>query len=88
MTHYAERDIMELDEDGDYYCRHVQAMTAEELHCKSDIAAELAYRDSEIDRLTWELASSRVLLGVAGEHIIELTSQLELVDDMINNNPH
>lgn len=48
---YAERDVIQLDRDGNYYCRHVRAMTAEGLHSKSDIAAELAWRDREIDRL-------------------------------------
>lgn len=48
--HYAERDIIELDERGNYYSEHVQAMTAEGLHGKSDIAAELAHRDSVIDQ--------------------------------------
>lgn len=42
---------MQLDEDGGYYYRHVHAMTKEDLHCKSDIAAELAWRDREIDTL-------------------------------------
>ena len=45
---YAERDVIAL---GDYYIRHVSAMTSEGLHFKSDIAAELAWRDAEIDRL-------------------------------------
>ena len=48
---YADRDPMELDLAGGYYCRHVNAMTAEGLHAKSDIAGELAYRDHLIDRL-------------------------------------
>lgn len=51
MTHYADRDHAELDRDGNYYIRHVAAMTKEGLHAKSDIAAELAWRDREIDRL-------------------------------------
>lgn len=56
MKLYAERDIQELDRRGkfsvgNYYSRHVSAMTSEGLHSKSDIAAELAYRDAEIDRL-------------------------------------
>ena len=34
---------------------HVMAMTAENLHSKSDIAAELAHRDMEIDRLEKEV---------------------------------
>lgn len=48
---YADRDIIRLDEDGNYYCKHVMAMTAESLHSKSDIAAELGYRDREIAEL-------------------------------------
>jgi hypothetical protein len=43
---YAERD---LDMLGEYYTRHVEAMTAEGLHDKSAIAAELAWRDKRID---------------------------------------
>ena len=54
MKQYAERDHMALDEAGNYYCRHVSAMTAEGLHAKSDIAAELAWRDMEIARLKRE----------------------------------
>jgi hypothetical protein len=45
---YAERDIIG---QGQAYCDHVMAMTAEGLHAKSDIAAELAHRDIEIERL-------------------------------------
>jgi hypothetical protein len=48
---YAVRDIMEIDEKSGHYCKHVQAMTREGLHDKSDIAAELAYRDLLIDEL-------------------------------------
>lgn len=49
---YAERDIMA---QGSYYMRHLSAMTAEKLHSKSDIAAELAHRDMEIDKLRDEI---------------------------------
>lgn len=52
---YAERDHLTLDKRGGYYIRHVMAMTAEGLHAKCDIAAELAWRDAEIDRLNAEL---------------------------------
>lgn len=45
-TQYAQRD---LDELGEHYARHVQAMTDENLHSKMAIAAELAYRDQVID---------------------------------------
>jgi hypothetical protein len=54
MNLYHQRDAEEL---GDYYIRHVGAMTAEGLHAKSDIAAELAHRDREIDRLRASLGA-------------------------------
>lgn len=47
-TMYAKRDLEQL---GKYYFRHLNAMTAEKLHSKSDIAAELAVRDAIIDGL-------------------------------------
>ncbi len=45
MAEYAERYPEELEP---YYAKHVYAMTAENLHSKSDIAAELAYRDKQL----------------------------------------
>ncbi|BDQ36357.1 hypothetical protein SYK_07170 [Pseudodesulfovibrio nedwellii] len=51
MSEYKERDHRHLDQEGNYYCKHVLAMTQEGLHDKSDIAAELAHRDFEIDCL-------------------------------------
>lgn len=54
---YPEVCPMELDIDGVYYGRHVDAMTREDLHSKSDIAIQLAWRDREIDRLRAELAA-------------------------------
>ena len=45
---YEERDIIS---QGGYYATHVQAMTAEGLHSKYDIAAELAHRDERIAEL-------------------------------------
>lgn len=45
---YAKRDARAL---GDHYTRHVEAMTAEGLHAKSAIAAELAWRDQRIEAL-------------------------------------
>lgn len=47
------RDIMELDT----YADHVHAMTGEGLHGKSDIAAELAFRDATIEALKSQLES-------------------------------
>lgn len=46
---YADRDPMAL---GDHYPRHVQAMTAEQLHDKSAIAAELAWRDQRLEAIS------------------------------------
>lgn len=40
--------------DSEYYAKHVSAMTGEKLHSKSDIAAELAYRDKRIAELGQE----------------------------------
>lgn len=40
-----------------YYCRHVEAMTAEGLREKSDIAAQLAARDKRIAELAVELVT-------------------------------
>ncbi len=46
---YEERDIEEL---GEHYTKHLVAMTMEDLHCKTAIAAELAFRDKQIEELT------------------------------------
>lgn len=48
---YGDRDIMQLDDDGNYYFKHVSAMTGEKLHSKGGIAAELGFRDRRIDEL-------------------------------------
>lgn len=50
MSEYAERPI-DSDELCGHYSRHVSAMTAEDLHSKSAIAAELAWRDARIAEL-------------------------------------
>ncbi len=57
---YAERDVISLDRAGGHYIRHVGAMTAEKLHSKSEIAAELAYRDWLIDDLLQQLKAYQV----------------------------
>ncbi|WP_210531185.1 hypothetical protein, partial [Pantoea ananatis] len=48
---YEQRNIESLDG----YMTHVMAMTAEQLHSKSDIAGELAWRDSQIAALQQKL---------------------------------
>ena len=63
---YAKRDHLAL---GEHYLRHVSAMTGEGLHAKSDIAAELAWRDAEIERLRAELFF--VLRGDGLEHLYD-----------------
>lgn len=54
--HYATRAHECLDKAGNYYCRHVSAMTSEGLHEKSAIAGELAWRDYQIDQLKKKVA--------------------------------
>lgn len=56
---YADRDIVAL---GDHYTRHVLAMTREQLHDKAAIAAELAYRDAEIERLQKDVSNRDLLI--------------------------
>lgn len=51
---YAERDIESI---GNHYMVHIDAMTVESLHSKSDIAAELAFRDAEIESLRAQVES-------------------------------
>lgn len=68
---YAERDIIEQMQ---HYVDHVEAMTAEALHSKSDIAAELAHRDIEIERLQREL--NRVTRGDVSNIITTLGDAL------------
>lgn len=58
--HYARRDLLAL---GDHFSRHMLAMTAEDLHRKSAIAAELAWRDAEIERLNVALSASAPAAG-------------------------
>ena len=48
---YAERDIIG---QGDYYIRHVEHVTSEDLHSKPAICAELAHRDIRIAHLEAE----------------------------------
>jgi len=56
---YPQRDSEAL---GEFYLMHVSAMTAEGLHSKSDIAAQLAWRDARIAEL--EAAIDRELAGM------------------------
>lgn len=71
---YAERDIEGLDEDGNFYFKHVMAMTSEGLHGKSAIAAELGYRDSKIVELQARLEAAMT------ERDNALTQNLKLLE--------
>ena len=62
---YTERDIIE---QRDYYSRHTSAMTGEGLDRKSDIAAELAHRDIQIDQLQSRVAELCGLIKYAQEN--------------------
>ena len=49
---YAKRDAEGL---GAHYLRHIAALTAEGLHDKCDIAAELAFRDMQLEEASqWQ----------------------------------
>ena len=54
-TQYATRNTIKL---GDHYTKHLEAMTAENLANKGAIAAELAWRDLQIEQLQAALESS------------------------------
>lgn len=67
VKQYAERDLLEMDRAGDFYGNHVMAMTAEQLHSKSDIAAELGWRDMQIANLKEQLTATTNSLTNAQE---------------------
>lgn len=85
MKHYTERDIIG---QGVHYANHVQAMTAEGLHAKSDIAAELAHRDIEIHRLRIALRGLRLSADVARRakpgHMCDYAAALSSVCDLVD----
>lgn len=62
LKHYNKRDTYKLDcesdEIGSYYSKHIEAMTAENLDSKSDVAAELAVRDAQIHFLITSIVES------------------------------
>lgn len=82
---YAERDICEQDEKGGFYFKHVLAMTAEQLHSKSDIAAELAHRDLRIQQLEAVLNDTRDYLT---QHAVGVygTALANVIDETMGNN--
>ena len=73
MSEY--RNYTALDE-LEFYGDHVSAMTFEELHSKSDIAAELAYRDEHIETLRQEAIKNLSMFLEANGKIDQLEKQL------------
>jgi len=74
----AERlySVRDHQAQGDYYLRHVSAMTGEGLHAKSAIAGELAHRDmvieaqaAEIEALRKQIANLKTVMIAAAEEI-------------------
>lgn len=74
-----DRDVFELDKSGGYYCRHVAAMTSEDLHSKSDIAAELGHRDMVNDRLVEKNAALREALRLKEAECEALASDISRI---------
>lgn len=70
MSEYAERNPMELEP---HYSKHVQAMTSENLFSKSDIAAELAFRDKQIEEMDKEFQELHYKLVKSESHNVNLT---------------
>lgn len=69
---YAHRALHTLEP---HYSAHVSAMTSEGLHSKSDIAAELAFRDVRIDALWDELGKARAAL----KEVYELADNMKTI---------
>ena len=76
---YADRD---RQAQGSYYVTHVGAMTAEGLHSKSSIAAELAHRDIEIARLHAENTALQSGYDAARLEIASLQAKLAVFDSV------
>ena len=60
QNQYDYRDVESFEE---LYQKHVDAMTTEGLHSKAAIAAELAWRDRQIDELNDEISKLRYTIA-------------------------
>lgn len=90
VKQYAERDAMALDDAGGYYFRHVLAMTGEKLHSKGDIAAELGWRDMQIEQLKAErdaLAAENLALKSERAQVVEIGELIRTQDNRITDQP-
>jgi hypothetical protein len=61
-----------LHELEPYYLRHVSAMTSEALHSKSDIAAELAWRDARIVEAREALTHANAIIAQQADEASKL----------------
>lgn len=71
--HYANRDVILM---GQTYVDHVMAMTTEGLYEKSDIAAELAFRDILIQTLAQDRDQQRAMKDLARKQRDDLVARL------------
>ena len=78
--HYAKRDP---EAQGAHYINHVSAMTSEGLHSKSAIAAELAHRDMEIDRLRAALDAPAQAVPAPGVEAVSEREFKQFMSDLI-----
>lgn len=78
---YRQHDLEEpetFDALSEFYPRHIDAMTKENLHCKSDIAWEFSSRDSQIAILESECNALKAKL----DKIVELCETSEDYDEL------
>lgn len=81
MNQYKERDLIGLDKVGNYYIKHVAALTREDLRSKSGIAAELGYRDMIIDKLVNSLSNLiDIVENRPDSHYLEVHQRSEFED--------
>ena len=83
---YAKRDIENLDTYGD----HLMAMTSEGLMGKSDVAAELAYRDSIIEKQASEIDSLKAEIKrlCEGRRLFSITKEQHKIIEQQQQEAH
>lgn len=72
MAEYKNRDLIPLQTGKNLFMKHFVAITTENLNSKSKIAAELAYRDSVIDKLREALEACDEAMEYMSEYDIPL----------------
>ncbi len=78
MAEYPKLNPMDLEP---HYCRHVSAMTSERLHAKSDIAIQLAWRDSRLAAVVQACSDFRATIPTEGlsevdRRLLDLTTKV------------